>query len=246
MAPSTPGKPATPFGKPGKEDEFFLEAMPEEGGGLRIPKGKYVGRLIDAAKDVAKSSGNPMWVFFFAITEGPHAGRDFRIYAALTPQAMWKVAEVLNALGLGVEPGEPVRFVKKDAIGIGVTMVLEDDEYNGRDTSKLVRVEAHPKGAGYKVKGGVPTPSAAPAATDPGEVEDEDGGAGEHDAGAVDEGDEVSIYELDGKFFLDEDGTQPCDEEGNPLPAPKKVVKKAAPVASTPGGKKGGKATSKV
>jgi hypothetical protein len=52
---------------------------------------------------------------------------------------MWKVAEVVVALGIG-EAGKAVKFRKKDVIGKECVGVIEETEYKGRKRSSISRV----------------------------------------------------------------------------------------------------------
>jgi hypothetical protein len=162
MAPKTKQKTAAkksskknkdPFGSPSKQDAFEVD-FPDPGeSGLRIPKNRYIGRLVALTKDTS-NAGNPMWVWVFVIIEGKYAGREFKLWTTLTPASMWKVGETLLALGFEGTPGEKFAFTLEEAIGRGATLVIVDDEFEGRKTSKLQGIEPHPKGAGYKPKGG--------------------------------------------------------------------------------------------
>lgn len=145
------------FGKPqaaAQKDGVFKFKLPDDlgSGRGRIPKGKYIGRCTGVVFEHAKSSGNPMWTWTFVTTKGPTAGRDWKLWTALTDDAAWKVVETLKALGLDAEPGEEVKVNRKEVVGVGVTLHIKDD--NGQDGdgefSKLDKISAHPNGAGYK------------------------------------------------------------------------------------------------
>lgn len=145
-------RPDAPFGAP-SPDEVFEILIPEGAATGKIPAGdQYIGKLLTLVKSKAKSSGNEMWVFTFTISEGEYAGMDFPIYAALTPNALWKLADTLAALGVKFVAGEPLNFKLKDVLGIGVRMSIKDDKNQDgtRDISKLAAVLPHPKGAGFK------------------------------------------------------------------------------------------------
>lgn len=225
----------TTFGKPKAKDSDgnFKFKLPENmgAGRGRIKAGPRVGRCVDVIEENAKSSGNPMWTWTFVITAGPDAGRDFKLWTVLTDDAAWKIAETFKALGLEAEPGEEITLSKKDVIGVGCTMHIKDD--NGRDGdgefSKLDKISAHPKGAGYKAKGGIAAQAAAPV-----QEEDEQQEEGEGEGFPCDECDFVAETEEDLQAHIGED--HPDEEEAPPPPprrtaAPKPVAKKGkAPV----------------
>lgn len=123
-----------PFGTPAESDDTFsVEAI--EDTGYRIEKGKYVGKLIDLQKGTSKAA-NPMWIWVFVLLNGPGAGRELKVWTALTSAAMWKLAEVLAALGLG-QTGKATQFKKSEAIGKLAILDVVDDEYQGKKSSKV-------------------------------------------------------------------------------------------------------------
>ena len=103
-----------------------------------IPDGVYKAKCVDVTQDVSKS-GNPMFTWEFEITDGDYRGKTFKSWTAITPAAMWKVAETVQALGVG-QTGQVVKFKKGDVVNKLCGIVMEQDEYNGRATSKITRV----------------------------------------------------------------------------------------------------------
>lgn len=237
-------KPATTFGKPKPkaEDGNFAFKLPENmgKGRGRITKGKYTGRLTGISSATSKSSGNPMWVWDFVITAGPQAGRDFKLWTVLTDDAAWKIMETVNALGGDLKPGDDVKINKKEIIGVGCTMHIKDD--NGQDGdgefSKLDKISAHPKGAGYRAGGALAAQAAA--AEEEGD-EESDGPYQCTICGAeTDTEEEMEAHlgeehgeEMDGAPADDEDGEEesPPEEEEEAPPPPRRKPAPPAPVA---------------
>ena len=139
VTPSTPSSGAAPM--PGQvitgpmEFEVDLTNVQD---GLVIPDGMYRLRCIDLEQTVSKQ-GNPTFVWTFTITEGAQAGKDFKMWTAVTPAAMWKVAETVIALGVG-QTGQVVKFKRADVLNRECGALIEVDEYNGRTSSKISRV----------------------------------------------------------------------------------------------------------
>jgi hypothetical protein len=130
-APFVPGGTA-----PNESFEVDLTDVQEQS--YAIPDGSYRAKCIDVIQDVSKS-GNPMFVWEFEITEGKYTGRTFKSWTAITPAAMWKVAETVIALGVG-QNGQVVKFKRGDVINKECGIVMEQDEYNGKPTSRISRV----------------------------------------------------------------------------------------------------------
>lgn len=105
---------------------------------FKVPDGLYKVRCQDVEQSVSKG-GNPMFVWSFAVVDGQYAGREFKVFTALTPAAMWKVAETVIALGVG-QQGQVVKFKRSDVIGKDCGALIEATEYNGQVRSQIARV----------------------------------------------------------------------------------------------------------
>lgn len=137
-----------PFPKPKEEDTFEIDLSGvAEGGAVLIPDGQYEAICIEVKHGYAKSSGNPQWIWRFAIAKGPHAGVELPYYTALTPGALWKVSEVVTALGLG-QPGQKVSFKKEQARNRRCLIEVVTDTYNNQKRSTITQILPHPEGPG--------------------------------------------------------------------------------------------------
>ena len=132
-APSMPGQSVNNMNM-----AFEVDLTNVQDSSFAIPDGTYKAKCIDITQDVSKS-GNPMFIWEFEIVEGDYRGRTFKSWTAVTPAAMWKVAETVQALGVG-QTGQVVKFKKGDVINKLCGIVMEQDEYNGKPTSRITRV----------------------------------------------------------------------------------------------------------
>lgn len=130
-----------PFGTPAESegggdgmDEEFSYDLPEDTG-TRIKEARYAFKVIGLDKSNSQA-GNPMWIFTLVGLHGEAGGREFKIYCALTPAALWKLNDTLKALQLGT-PGQKTAFKKSDAIGKLVWGDVKDSEYKGRKGSSI-------------------------------------------------------------------------------------------------------------
>lgn len=103
-----------------------------------IPDGNYRVRCEDIQQQVSKG-GNPMFVWDFAIVGGQYDGKIMKVFTAITPAAMWKVAETVIALGVG-QTGEVVKFKRTDVVGKECGAAIEATEYDGKTRSQIARV----------------------------------------------------------------------------------------------------------
>lgn len=127
-----------PGGSLSSANDAFEVDLTDVQDSFAIPDGKYKAKCIDVQQDVSKS-GNPMFVWQFALVGGQYDGRTFKSWTALTPAAMWKVAETVIALGIG-QTGQTVKFKRGDVLNKECGLVLEQSEYNGKATTRIARV----------------------------------------------------------------------------------------------------------
>lgn len=135
QAPATAPMPGT--SSAGAADNFEVDLTSVQDG-YTIPDGMYKARCIEVEQSVSQA-GNPMFIWNFVITEGQYTGREFKCWTAITPAAMWKVAETVQALGIG-QTGQVVKFKRGDVINKDCGLLIEEDEYNGKPSSKITRV----------------------------------------------------------------------------------------------------------
>jgi len=138
-APVPPPMSVLPGGVDGMDEAFSidLEGVTD---GYTVPEGTYKVQCADIEQRVSQG-GNPMFVWTFKVAEGAYAGFELMHFTAITPAAMWKVSEVVRALGIG-EPGQKCSFTRKDVIGKTCTAEIKDDDYNDRVRSKIDKLYA--------------------------------------------------------------------------------------------------------
>jgi hypothetical protein len=141
-----------PFGKvPGGDEEFEIGGLDEIDSKFRIPEGAYRMRLIELEKGTSKAD-NPMWIWTFVVVSGDHEGTELKTWTALTPAAMWKLSEVLEALGFEAKDGR-AKFKKEEAIGREVMAEVVDSEYQGRTNSSISTLKPLEEGDKKQKKG---------------------------------------------------------------------------------------------
>lgn len=138
--PAVPGGSAAPMpGAGASTDNMSFEVdLTDVQSGYTIPDGMYKVRCIGVEQSVSQS-GNPMFTWQFVIVGGEYAGREFRMWTAITAAAMWKVAEAVTALGVG-QTGQVVKFNKSDVLNRECGAVIEQQEYKGNTSSSIRRL----------------------------------------------------------------------------------------------------------
>jgi len=134
---STPAPMPTPSGA-SSPDNFEVDLTNVQGSSFVIPNGNYKVKCVEVEQSVS-SSGNPMFVWTFEISEGNNIGFQSKVFTAITPAAMWKVAETVIALGVG-QTGEVVKFKRSDVVGKECGAIFEQSEYNGNTRSQISKV----------------------------------------------------------------------------------------------------------
>ena len=136
-APAPTSTPMPGASVPMGSDNFEVD-LSEVQSGFTIPDGIYRVKCIEIEQTVSKG-GNPMFVWTFEVSEGSHTGFQCKVFTALTPAAMWKVAETVEALGIG-QQGQVVKFKRSDVINKECGALIVQSEYNGQNRSSISRV----------------------------------------------------------------------------------------------------------
>lgn len=102
-----------------------------------VAPGTYHAEVTDFEETTSKSSGNPMFIVYLEITEGPQAGQQIIDRLPQTAKAMFRSAAFLQALGVKIAK-KKIALNPKSLIGRPVDIVVEDGEpYNGRVRSEV-------------------------------------------------------------------------------------------------------------
>jgi hypothetical protein len=142
-AAPAPAKTEKPVGLPQavSEGELFEEDFTDTKGGFAmVDPGLHHAKVIDFERSESKG-GNPQYVWQFRITAGDSKDTEIRYWTSLLPQARWKTAETLDAIGI-VAAGSIARFTKKDVLGRPCIIEVIHDTYDGKLNHKVQKV--HP------------------------------------------------------------------------------------------------------
>lgn len=121
-----------------QSSDFEIDLTDIQENSYTIPDGLYKVKCINIDQSVSKG-GNPMFVWDFEVMEGQYKGFVSKVFSAITPAAMWKVAETVQALGVG-QSGQVVKFKRSDVIGKICGALIEQSEYEGKVRSQISKV----------------------------------------------------------------------------------------------------------
>lgn len=109
----------------------------EAGGGRpRLPEGDYLAKVTDVKAGESKK-GNSMLTWEFTITTpGKGKGKKFKSYTTLNKEALWKLKQLLEAMGLKVPNGSATLDLDK-YMGREVGVTLVDEEYDNKMHSTI-------------------------------------------------------------------------------------------------------------
>jgi hypothetical protein len=108
----------------------------DEGGGrVRVPEGDYKVKVV-SVKRAESQAGNTMLVWTLKFLDGKAKGKEIIERTVITPEAMWKVRQLLQAMGVNV-PKKVVTLNPTKYIGREFGVTVADDEYKNRISSKV-------------------------------------------------------------------------------------------------------------
>lgn len=94
-----------------------------------LPEGTYPVSIAKVEQVLSKSSGNPMLKVEFNIEDEAYSGRKVWANYVLTEAAMWKVQELMKALGL--ETDAILELDTDDLVGMTCQLKIAQREYEG-------------------------------------------------------------------------------------------------------------------
>lgn len=99
-----------------------------------IPEGRYAAKIIKAEEDT-NGAGNDQIVVTFEITKGPEKGSKIKNFFVLVDTALWKLKELLIALGMKSDGKIAIDLDKM--VGKACDITIYTDEYNGTERSRI-------------------------------------------------------------------------------------------------------------
>lgn len=126
-----------------KPVEADFEGVSSSGGRrIHVPEGDYLlrGRSLEYKQSTKK---NDMWVLTFTFENGPKTGREIGDNLVLVKQSMFRLKNLLEAMGytvpdgkMKIDPNKIIAALKKKPIG---AQIADDDPYEGHTPSTIKR-----------------------------------------------------------------------------------------------------------
>ncbi len=104
-----------------------------------LPEGWYDCTISNADVKISPTSGGKYVAWTFKVFEPPeYKNRKLFLNTSLQPQALWKLKELLNAVGINVNG--VYEFDPDDIIGSIVKVYAIESNYRGKDVNKVDQI----------------------------------------------------------------------------------------------------------
>lgn len=106
------------------------------GGRKHYPEGDYKVKVKSAKFGHSGERETPRLEVTYVFTEGKLKGKEVRDDLYLSPKALWRLRQALEALGIAV-PSKKVNINPAKLVGKTAAITLEDEEYDDKIYSKV-------------------------------------------------------------------------------------------------------------
>lgn len=131
-------------------DEWSFD-MPDQTT-LLVPEGVYIAKVSNITEGTTRASGDKKLVFEFMIVGGndpAQVGEVLAVHVALTDKAMWKLQQILYAVGAIPTPTHPkLSFKKLEQLNRMVQISVKHGEFQGRPKADVDQILPNPDGIG--------------------------------------------------------------------------------------------------
>ena len=103
-----------------------------------IPSGRYSAVVVDVEEKISDSSGHPYYSWTFEVTSGEFKGRKLWNNTSLQEQALWKLKETLEALG--IDCSKKVEFQESAMAGLRCDLIVGIRVYDEKDRNDVKQI----------------------------------------------------------------------------------------------------------
>ena len=102
-----------------------------------LPNGPYILAVTSVEKKRSEASGNDYLGWEYKVAEGKHKGKKVWDNTSLQPQALWRLRNLLEAMGMEIEDGE-MDIDLDDLAGELIGVEIENEKYNGKNKARII------------------------------------------------------------------------------------------------------------
>ena len=137
-----------------------------------LPNGPYILAVSSVEKKRSESSGNDYLSWEYKVAEGKHKGKKVWDNTSLQPQALWRLRNLLEAMGMEIEDGE-MDIDLDDLAGELVGVEIENEKYQGKNKARIINFLEVSELEGEEEEEAPPVKGKAKPAPEPEEEEEE-------------------------------------------------------------------------
>jgi len=97
-------------------------------------------KCIRCTKEVSQA-GNPMYVWLWRVKTGAYQGQEIKEFTALTPKALWKLKQILEAI-YATKVAGPFDFDDEDILGMSCRADMRISVYEGQERIEIVKYQS--------------------------------------------------------------------------------------------------------
>ena len=102
-----------------------------------LPNGPYILAVTSVEKKRSEASGNDYLAWEYKVSEGKHKGKKVWDNTSLQPQALWRLRNLLEAMGMEIEDGE-MDIDLDELAGELVGVEIENEKYQGKNKARII------------------------------------------------------------------------------------------------------------
>lgn len=121
--------------KTSKKKTITVDFTGVESGFPRVPDGDYLLEVTKITEEESEESGNSYLSWTYQIVGGKHDGKKVGDILSLSPKALFRLKDLLTAMGAEIPDGE-FNLAVEDYIGVQVGATIGQEEYNGKIRSR--------------------------------------------------------------------------------------------------------------
>lgn len=138
---------------PKKRSGVEVDFTGVESGGRSVPEGNYQLEVV-SCEEKESSEGNPYLAWKYKVSEGAYKGATIYDNTSLTAKALWRLKNLLEAMGVEVPSGK-MGLDLKSYVGNKVWVKIVNEVYQGKEKPRVGEfLREAPHGVGAEAPSG--------------------------------------------------------------------------------------------
>lgn len=124
-------------GKKGSVVSINMKGVEGRKAGRRYKPGDYAVKIVKVEQGVSSKKKTPQISFTLAFTDGKYKGKQIMYDCYLTPDAMWRLRNTLEALGTEV-PNKAYKLDLRKLKNLEMAVTIDNEEYEQKIRSRVI------------------------------------------------------------------------------------------------------------